>query len=70
MLRRLVGERKVVSIFSTSIPQWESAGWQALHEALAEFECDQWQSRQLSPSCTPAGVRSSEVPSSCAAFGA
>ena len=60
MLCLLPVERKVVSIFATSSPQCESVGWQLAQEALAEFEWEEWQSRQLNPSCTPDGVRSSE----------
>lgn len=70
MLCLLEDERKEVSIRRTSRPQWESAGWQALQDAFAELLWDQWQSRQLRASCTPAGVRSSEVPSWRVASGA
>src|SRR5208283_1497515 len=70
MLCLLAGERKVVSIFSTSSPQCESVGWQAEQDALAEPEWEEWQSRQLKPSCTPAGVRSSAEPTWRKALGA
>ena len=39
MLCWLEGETNVVSIFSTSRPQWEFAGWQVAQEARAEVVC-------------------------------
>ena len=63
MLCLLAGELNVVSIFSTSSPQCELAGWHTEHDALAELECGWWQAEQLRLSWTPLGVRSSLVPS-------
>ena len=56
---RLSADLKVVSIFSTSWPQFESRGWQPAHEARVVCPCLAWQARQLRPSWTPTGVRSS-----------
>jgi len=53
--------RVALSIFSTSIPQCDIFGWQVLHDARAFSLCPSWQEMQLSPSCTPKGVRSSPV---------
>jgi hypothetical protein len=36
----LADEWKVVSIFRTSMPQWELPGWHAPHDTWAETECD------------------------------
>ena len=58
------GMRKVVSIFSTSRPQLDSCGWQLAHEARVCCPCFRWHARQLSPSWTPTGVRSSPEPTS------
>ena len=56
---RLSGERNVVSIVSTSSPQFDSRGWQPAQEARVVWPCFAWQARQLRPSWTPTGVRSS-----------
>jgi hypothetical protein len=50
MLCALVALRKLVSIFSTSMPQCDICGWHVLHEARAFSLCPLWQDTQLKPS--------------------
>src|ERR1017187_8921843 len=66
----LAALRNVVSIFSTSRPQLDRRGWQVAQEARVCCPRFKWHARQLSPSCTPTGVRSSPEPTSALASGA
>ena len=59
MLCGLSRERNVVSIVSTMMPQFDRRGWHTAHEALVSIPWRPWQARQLIPSWTPVGVRSS-----------
>jgi hypothetical protein len=61
---------EVVSIFSTSSPQLDILGWQLAQEARVFWVWRSWQARQLMPSCTPMGVRSSPEPTWKLASGA
>ena len=61
MLCLLSADLNVVSIFSTSRPQFDILGWQAAHDALVFWPCCAWHARQLMPSCTPIPVRSSPL---------
>src|ERR1039458_8693923 len=66
----LSAETNVVSIFSTSRPQFDILGWQVAHEARVFSPCWSWQARQLIPSWTPNPVRSSPLPTCMVAMGA
>src|ERR1035441_6204671 len=61
MLCLLSVERKLVSIFSTSKPQFDIFGWHSAQEARVFCPCFKWHDRQLTPSCTPIEVRSSPL---------